>query len=78
MDFRVGQKVMLIDNGSMAAPVGAVAVVTGANDWLKGHIKVVWEGNVNCQMDGHYRSSCFKTLPAKNQQLLFSFMSEAT
>ena len=74
MDFRVGQKLILIDNSSMAAPVGAVAVVTGADDWLKGHIKVVWEGNNNCQMDGYYCSSCFKTLLAKNQQLLFCFM----
>ena len=74
MDFRVGQKVMLINNGNMAAPVGTTAVVIAVDDWLRGHIKVVWEENVSGQIDGHYRSSCFKSLPAKNQQLLFSFM----
>lgn len=78
MKFKVGQTVMLIDNSSKAAPIGSTAVVMGVDDWVKGHIKVVWEGYVNCQMDGYYRSSCFKLILTKNQQLEFSFMSEAT
>ena len=74
MKFKVGQKVMLIENSSMAAPIGAIAVVMKVDDWLKGHIKVVWGENTSEQMDGHYRSACFKPLITKNQQLLFSFM----
>ena len=74
MDFKVGQRVKLVDNGSMVAPRGATAVVMKADDWLKGYIKVVWEGDANEQMDGHYSSACFKPLLVKNQQLLFKFM----
>ncbi len=75
MKFHVGDKVELINNGGMAAPLGAIAIVSGKTTGVFGScIKVKWEGNVNYQMDGHYSSNNFKVLPRKNQQLLFGFM----
>lgn len=76
MKFRVGQKVELIDNNGMAAPfppLGAVAVVERIG---LTYIFVVWKGNVNNQMNGHYSPKQFRPLFTKGQQLVFSFALE--
>lgn len=73
MQFKIGQTVELINNDGMVAPLGAIAIVTKV---MHSSVNIVWVGYVNCQMDGNYHLSHFKSLVRKNQQLLFSFMDE--
>lgn len=77
MKFKIGQMVEVVDRNGMAASLGATAVVT-MESYIgcmgDDAIDVVWKTNSNNQMDGEYRSSHFKPLIKKNEQLLFSFM----
>ena len=78
MKFKVGQIVEVINKNGMVASLGATAVVTQTDYDFMGLdlINVVWKTNSNNQMDGGYNSYHFKPLLVKNQQLLFSFMSD--
>jgi len=82
MTFKVGQIVKLIDNAGMAAPIGAIAVVTELCDgyikvkWIKGHTKKSIFG-FTCQKDGGYLLESFATALAEGEQMLFEFMNEA-
>ncbi|KKN73109.1 hypothetical protein LCGC14_0404180 [marine sediment metagenome] len=76
MKFKVGQKVELVNNSGMAAPKGAIAIVKEIVGGYNSFLKVVWIGDVNYQMSGHYTTCKFKPLVVKNQQLLFSFMDK--
>jgi len=74
MNFKVGQKVKLIDNNGMAADIGATAVISKiGNGW----IKVVWLAHANRQMNGRYPSYHFKPAIKRGEQLLFDFANEA-
>ena len=76
MMFKVGQTVEVINKSGMVALLGATAVVIKSNHDFIGSdlIDVVWKTNSNNQMNGGYRSSHFKPMVQKHQQLLFSFM----
>lgn len=71
MKFRVGQRVELIDNNSMVAPIGATAIVERVGVM---YIYVAWEADFNGQMNGGYPSHWFKPSSVKGEQLEFSFM----
>lgn len=72
MDFRVGQKVMLIDKSGMNALVGSIAVIERIS---KEFLHVTWT-TPQSQANGAYYPFHFKSVVEKNQQLLFSFMGE--
>lgn len=78
MEFKVGQKVELINNNGMAASLGATAVVTKIHfDWYGCTLlDVVWKTNFNNQMNSGYESYHFKPMFREGQQLLFAFMGE--
>ena len=72
MDFRIGQEVMLIDGGGMRSLVGSRAVIMHIDNEF---LYITWT-TPQTQSDGAYYPFHFKPMPRKNQQLLFSFMSE--
>lgn len=78
MKFKVGETVEVIDKNGMVALLGATAVVTKGNHiWFDMElIDVAWKTNSNNQMNGGYTTWHFSPMLKKNQQLLFSFMSE--
>ena len=71
MKFKVGQKVILIDNNGMAAPLGAIATVYAVSTQ---YVSVRWGIDANGQGDGGYYPKQFKPLSEKGKQLEFSFM----
>ena len=78
MDFKVGQMVEVVNNDGMCASLGATAVVTKEryNFISADLIDVEWKTLYRNQMNGGYSSYHFKSLPRKNEQLLFTFMDE--
>lgn len=73
MEFKAGQKVLLIDNSSMRALLGATAIVGGVHKEL---ISVRWLTDSKGQMDGGYYPWHFKLLSEKGKQLEFEFMTQ--
>lgn len=73
MDFKVGQRVMLMDRRGMLALVGSIAIIERVD---KVYIYVTWT-TPQKQKDGAYFPYHFKLLPTKNQQLLFAFMQQS-
>lgn len=80
MNFKVGDKVIIIKANGLNAKVGATAVVTEPRH--KYHdsflITVVWDRNEKSgqQVDGEYWDYYFKPIIKVGQQLEFSFMEE--
>lgn len=73
MTFRVGQIVVLINNDSMGADLGTIAVVYR----IEGEFLYVnWNKPNNGQGDGGYYPHQFRPLIRKDDQLLFSFMEK--
>ena len=72
MDFKVGQKVMLIDNGGMNALLGTIATVYKVDFQ---YVYVKWEKNNSYQNDGAYNPYHFKII-SQLGQLTFSFYKQ--
>lgn len=75
MEFRVGQKVELINNEDMGAELGAIATVKHIDSV---YLSVIWvrDSKWRNQGDGGYRPKDFRPFIRKGEQLLFSFMGE--
>ena len=75
--FEIGDKVKLINNTSMSAEIGSLAIVTGfaSVDKTLDCIKVKWLdiSITHGQMNGSYEKWKFKNITT-NRQLLFDFM----
>ena len=71
MKFKVGQKVILIDDKFMGASLGTIAVVYRVDE---NYVYVHWGHDANGQGDGGYYPKQFKPLSEKGKQLEFSFM----
>lgn len=71
--FKVGDKVVLIHNCCMNAPIGSTAIVTALESYC---LVVKWIKTTGLnQMDGGYGRENFKLLVSDvGKQLLFSFM----
>jgi len=69
--FKVGQRVELVDNAGMAAPLGAIATVYDVDER---YLNVTWGKGANGQIDGGYDFHQFKPLVKVGEQLLFNFM----
>ncbi len=79
MNFKVGQKVRLVNNYGMDAPVGSIARVTREPyKWTYGLLMdVMWVSKGNSlQMDGGYSANKFIPISDVNGQLQFEFMYE--
>lgn len=76
MNFKVGQKVELVDNSFMDAERGAIAIVTRATYDFVGVlcIDVQWMSNSNSQVNGCYKAISFIPHNVKGEQFLFNFM----
>jgi len=71
MKFKAGQKVELITDNAMVAPVGTIATVYKVN---RKYVFVRWGRDANGQGNGGYYPSMFKPFSEKGKQLEFSFM----
>lgn len=76
MQFRIGQKVKVINNSNMSASLEATAIVTEANYVWHNYnlVGVQWLTKANRQMNGAYELYHFEPLAKKNEQLLFNFI----
>ena len=62
--FKVGDIVKLISNESLAASVGAKAIVTGCSSFL--YVEWIRDGFDNGQMDGGYDYKDFEIIGLSN------------
>lgn len=76
MSFKVGQKVVLINDDGKVAFLGAEAVIYRVSI---SYIYVKWlsKDTSNCQCDGAYRPHDFRRMSIPGEQLLFDFMKDA-